>query len=181
MLVVSDAIKLKPKACDTSLTSFYCDHTDFTSTGQIQQENKSRPGNFFAGIMPRDPIWPDQRNDTKNAFTRIPAPMGRLLQQAQTCCVAGSSPCALAPGSEEWMGGTAHSTGVHHLNDTGHGGEAVGESPGLGQTQEQERAASRSICVQVLTGTALQELGSGAPAQLTPEGTGRTWNLGRKS
>lgn len=35
--------------------------------------------------------------------------------------------------------------------------------------------------MQVITGTAPQELGSGAPARLTPEGTGRISNLGRKS
>lgn len=42
------AIKLKTKACDKSLSSFYWDHIDITSTVQIEQENKSWPGNFFA-------------------------------------------------------------------------------------------------------------------------------------
>lgn len=84
---IFSAIKLKPKACDRSLTSFYCDHTDLTSTDQIQQENKSWPGNFFAGTMHWDCIWPGQGDNTKNAFTGIPDAMGRLLQQVCTCCV----------------------------------------------------------------------------------------------
>lgn len=93
------AIKLKPKACDRSLTSFYCDHTDLTSTDHIQEENKSWPGNFFAGTMHRDCICPDQCDDTKNASTGIPDPTERLLQQAWAC-VAGSSPWAQALNSE---------------------------------------------------------------------------------
>lgn len=44
---IFSAIKLKAEACDKSLTSFYWDHIVFTSTVQIQQENKSWPSNFF--------------------------------------------------------------------------------------------------------------------------------------
>lgn len=45
---IFSAIKLKTKPCDKSLTSFYWDHIDITRTVQIEQENKSWPGNFFA-------------------------------------------------------------------------------------------------------------------------------------
>lgn len=57
--------------------------------------------------------WPTWH--TKNAFTGIPDPMERLLQQALTCCFAGSSPCALSPGCE-WSGqSTLHTPQVKML------------------------------------------------------------------
>ena len=47
-LFIFSAIKLKTRACDKPPTSSYWGHTDITGTVQAEQQNKSRPGNFFA-------------------------------------------------------------------------------------------------------------------------------------
>lgn len=83
---IFSAIKLRTKACDKPLASFYWGSIDITSTAQMEQENKSWPGNFFV----RDNAqrfylaWPMWR--LQNAFTGITDPLGRVLQRALTCC-----------------------------------------------------------------------------------------------
>lgn len=77
---------------------------------------------------------------------------------------------------------------VHHWNYTDHRREATGENPEPGQTEEQAELPAEHSCAGVHTPvtqmhTALvcrcsQDRATGAEA---PEGTGKIWNLGRKS
>lgn len=99
--------KTQAKACDRSLTSFYCDHADLTSIDRIQQENKSRPGNFFAGTMHGDCIWPDQKCPYRNSWSH-----GEIVTAGLDLLFCWFlSLCPVPRLWTEWMGCTAHSTG----------------------------------------------------------------------
>lgn len=106
---IFSAIKLQLKACDRSLTPFYCNHADLSSTGQIQQENKSQPGNSCAGIMHWDCIWPHQRDDTKMPLQEFLIPWEIATAGLDLLCCWILSLC---PGSEQSGWGALHTPQV---------------------------------------------------------------------